>query len=130
MTPQEISERLVAIHTALVEKTGVQPFLEPMLRVYQGGTCGIRLYRDFNGGDYDIADVKSGSFEGVFDKAEAFIANMPDPDTQKKQDFQKRLAKLIDEGAAINVSTDVITMLRGGMEALSENLLTYQEAGQ
>jgi hypothetical protein len=82
MTPQEIAARLTAIHTALVEKTGEQPFLAPDLTVSQGGKCRI--------------------------------------------DINKAYGNVIDEGHALNLTTDVMGPLGAASQAMTKNLIVKE----
>lgn len=129
MTPKEISERLVDLHAKLVDKIEEQPFVAPTMRVEGGEEASITLYRAYKtSGGYNLGTVKSGSFAGCLDAAEKFIADIPSKSELDKRDLQKDLAKVIDKAASVGVPVDVMTMLRGGMDALTENLLTYEGA--
>lgn len=120
---KEIAARLVAIHSALVEKTGEQPFVDPMIEIRQSGIVRIGLYRSYNNGDFILKVVDEDSIPEALDAADAFIAAMPDRADLAKRDFQRDLGKVIEKGEGINAPKDVMSHLRSGMTAMTENLL-------
>lgn len=128
MTPKQIGEQLVAIHTALVEKTGEQPFLSICLRLSDAGGCSINLYRAYNDGDYGVGRAEGDTFEACIADAFRIIAEMPDADEAAKRTFQKNLANVIDEGNSLSMPADVMKPLGEASKALSSNLLTHSEA--
>lgn len=131
MTPQDIGIELTAITTALIEKTGEQPWLDIAVKVEGDGKCHIVLYRGHNHGDYRIGTATGETFEGVFAEARNIITNIPSEKERALDDLQKGLAKLIDKAHESGVVDDeYIAPLRTTREALTENLLTFQGEGK
>lgn len=124
----KIAERLVAVHAALVEKTGVQPWVEPSMTIESQGVCTIRLYgNSIARPDSHLLGRATGeTFDAAFEAAFQIIAEIPDADTEAKRKFHKNLADVIDEGNGLNMPTEVMAPLSEGMTALSENLLTHE----
>jgi hypothetical protein len=130
MTYEEIPAQLVAVQTALVEKTGEQPFIDIAMIIRQSGRWSIRLCRDFNGGEYKIGTITAGSPAECIDEAFKFIAAMPNAENAAKQAWQGKLGKVIDEGHALALPDDVMMPLRQGSQAMTENLLAAPRAAQ
>lgn len=127
LTEKQIDDRLFAIHEALVEKLEKQPFLEPTLRRAPGEPWRISIYREFiQGGDYLLCTLQAPSIEKVISEAEAFVAKVPALRDMRVQDFQKKLAKVIDEAEALSLPNNVVTPLREGSQALANNLLAAE----
>ena len=120
---QELVSRLIALHSALVGKTGEQPFIEPYMTLRQRGEWEINLYRGHNGGDYTLGRAKGKTAEGCLDAAFAFVASLPDPETAARTAWHKDLAGVIDRGHALNLPDDVMQPLRAGSQAMTENLI-------
>jgi hypothetical protein len=123
-----LTQQLIAVHAALVEKTGEQPFVAPSLDLRQSGEWSIRLYRAYNGGKYEVGSVRSDTPEGCARAALDFIAALPSPEVKARTDWHGKLAAVIDEGHALNLPDDVMKPLRAGSQAMTENLLTYEAA--
>lgn len=123
LTISEITARLVAIHAALVDKIDCLPYTEPVLSVGQCGNISVGVYTT---NDCSRASwIRADSARECLDKADAFVAALPDPATAKVQGFQKNLAALIDEGNSLNMPAVVMALLSDSMAATAENLLTY-----
>lgn len=113
---------LVYIHTNLVEKLGAQPALAPSMRVEQSGEWSIMLYKNAN---YEpIVNIKSDNPKDTVRKALAFIEGMVSKEEQRAVDWQKGLAKVIDDGHDMNLPDNVLAPLRASSQAMTENLLT------
>ena len=119
----DIPSHLVAIHTALVEKTNEQPFLDLTLIANQSGIWTIGLYRGYNNGDYRIATIKGDSPQDCIENAFAFIADMPGVDGAARRDWQEKLGAVIDEGYDLNLPDQVMQPLRDSSAAMTDNLL-------
>jgi hypothetical protein len=102
---EDIPTALVDIHTKLVEKLGGQPYLAPELSCYQNGDWMISLW---------------GTSQGTLD----FIAAMVSKEDQRVIDWQKDVAKVIDDGHDMNLPDSVMAPLRASSQAMTENLLT------
>jgi hypothetical protein len=129
LTETEIFARLTALHRALVEKLGAQPFLAPDLRMESGGKCRISIYSPYIRGDYECLHTSgSDTIVGAFDGAEAFVAAMPDPEAKARRDWHRKLGNVIDEGHALALPDDVMTPLRASSQAMHKNLLAAPSA--
>ena len=124
MNLKDIPAELTAIHQMIVDRFNAQPFLEPTLACRQSGAWQIHLYRDHNGGEYDIAMAKGDTPADAIADAKRILAALPDENTQKKRDWQKKLGNVIDEGHGLSLPDDVLAPLRAGSQAMTENLLT------
>ena len=126
MNLKDIPAELTAIHQMIVDRFNAQPFLEPTLICRQSGAWTIYLYRDHNGGDYDIGIATGDAPADAIADAKRIIAALPDENTQKKRDWQKKLGNVIDEGHDLSLPDDVLAPLRAGSQAMTENLLTSE----
>lgn len=121
MTYEDIPAALTEIHAALVDKLGAQPTIAPSLSIYQSGSHTIGLYppKEYK----QLFSAKGQTPEEAIRNARDFIAAMMEPETMAKQDWQKSLGKVIDEGHALNLPDEVMQPLRGASQAMTENLL-------
>ena len=124
MNLKDIPAELTAIHQMIVDHFNAQPFMSPHMTVRQSGLWSIYLYRDHNGGEYDIAMAKGDTPADAIADAKRILAALPDENTQKKRDWQKKLGNVIDEGHGLSLPDDVLAPLRAGSQAMTENLLT------
>jgi hypothetical protein len=118
---EDIPTALVDIHTKLVEKLGGQPYLAPELSCYQNGNWMISLW----GIGPDVIGQPQGdnpteAVQGTLD----FIAAMVSKEDQRVIDWQKDVAKVIDDGYDLNLPDSVMAPLRASSQAMTENLLT------
>ena len=126
MTPQEISARLIAIHSVIVDRFEVQPFIEPSLRVQAGGKVWVPLYRDFNGGDYNLKEVYASTFEEALDAADAFLAALPPINEARRRQWMEALGRHIDKGREIGIETEFLNPLAETMQRLSKNAIAAE----
>lgn len=128
MNAEQIGTRLTAIHTALVEKTGEQPFLEPSLRIGHDCACKISLYREYNNGDYELGEVRADSIEDALDAADAFIVAMPSPEETVTRTYLTKVAAAVDYATKNSIADEYVAPLRNVSCAMTDNLLTYDAA--
>ena len=128
MTPAEIGTRLTALRSALVEKLNEQPFLDPSLYVRDTGQCLITLYQSYTGGHYDLGTLKADTFEEVLDKADAFVAALPDPEERVTREYLRRVAHAVDFATENAIADKYVNPLRGVTCAMTNNLLTDQRS--
>lgn len=69
-----------------------------------------------------------GSETDVFQKGSAFIAEQPDAEQAKLNDFMSALGKVIDLGNQHGIEADYLNPLVASMKKLSENIITDQRA--
>jgi hypothetical protein len=119
---KDIPAALVDIHTKLVEKLGGQPYLEPSISVTQSGKWSISLYKlhGLTGGQRISSDNPTDTIQQAID----FIAGIVSKEEQRVIDWQKGLAKVIDDGHDMNLPDNVLAPLRASSQAMTENLLT------
>ena len=113
---------LVDIHTKLVEKLGGQPLLAPYIMLNQSGKWAMSIYSIGSGGA--IARLDSDNPTDTIKQALDFISGMVSKEEQRVVDWQKGLAKVIDEGHDLNLPDNVLAPLRASSQAMTENLLT------
>lgn len=128
MTLEEtIADRLVAIHAALVEKTGEQPFVRPAIRFES--EAKITLYRAFaEGEDYIVKTVLHPTIMGALDAADAFIAAMPNPELAKKKDAMRVYGRAVDGLRDAGFGDEIVTPAAATLQAISKNLLPHEAA--
>lgn len=125
-TESEIFARLTALHSALVDKLGAQPYIEPSLDLHSGGYALIQIWdrsRNSLGMTPVLHRAKADTIAACLADAEAFVAAMPDRDAKAKADWHRKLGNVIDEGHALALPDEVMAPLRQGSQAMSENLL-------
>ena len=127
MNSKDIPAELTVIHQMIVDHFNAQPFIGPSITVRTSGVWSIYLCRDYNEGDYEIATAKGDTPAEAIAKAKRIIAALPDENTQKKRDWQKKLGSVIDEGHDLSLPDDVLSPLRAGSQAMTQNLLTSDE---
>jgi len=130
LTETEIFARLTALHSALAEKLGGQPYLGgPDLHI-DSNNCWITLWdksvRD-GGSGQSLHRAIAGTVVACFAAAEAFVAAMPDPVAKAKHDWHRKLGDVIDEGHSLALPDDVMMPLRASSQAMHKNLLAAPE---
>jgi hypothetical protein len=130
MTPQQIADRLTAIHSALVEKIGAQPWVAPSLEVRPSGACHIAIYGILKEhGASALAHLDAPTFEEVLDKADAFVASLPSPEEAGIRRYMEQVAKTIDVGREENIPDEYVVPFREVQKAMTDNLLPAPKAG-
>lgn len=124
LTFEKIQKRIDALAATMGDAGIIQP--EVTILQKSGGRHAVHLgaaydTKPFNGENY--ISFHSDNIDALLSKADAFIASMPDPETKAKQDWQGKLGKVIDEGHALNLPDEVMSPLRQGSQAMTENLL-------
>lgn len=126
MTPQEIADRLIAIHSVIVDRFEAQPFISPTLRVSDDGKARISLYRDFNSGKYEIGTANGQTFEEALDAADAVVAALPPINEARRREWMKDLGRHIDKGREIGIETEFLNPLSETMQRLSKNAIAAE----
>tara|TARA_R110002153_G_scaffold16756_2_gene58921 strand:- start:159 stop:539 length:381 start_codon:yes stop_codon:yes gene_type:complete len=118
---KDIPAALVDIHTNLVEKLGGQPCMGPDMQCDQSGKWTVSLWD----ASCEIINLAIGDNPTDAIKAAlAFIAGMVSKEEQRVIDWQKDVAKVIDDGHDLNLPDNVMAPLRASSQAMTENLLT------
>ena len=126
MTPQEISARLIAIHSVIVDRFEAQPAISPSLWVNDRGRAMVVMYRDYNGGDYNLKEVYASTFEEALDAADAFLAALPPINESRRREWMKDLGRHIDKGREIGIETEFLNPLAETMQRLSKNAIAAE----
>jgi hypothetical protein len=118
---QDIPAALVDIHTKLVDKLGGQPYIAPSIKCEQSGEWAVVLWKaSCNVLKQPIGDSPTEAIKATLD----FIAGMVSKEEQRVIDWQKDVAKVIDDGYDLNFPENVLRGLRASSQAMTENLLT------
>ena len=125
MTPKQIGEALLRITEALVDKTGEQPFCGLYVNIVDTGECSLSLKMAYNNGDYIITTVRADTFQDLFIKARAYIADMQEPQDAAKIDAIKGLAKAVDKLRDAGIDDDFITPVADQVQVLSGLMITH-----
>jgi hypothetical protein len=118
---QDIPAALVDIHAKLVDKLGGQPYLAPELKCTQSGVWRVSIWAT---GSHIMFSSDSQNPTETIKQSFVFIAGMVSKEEQRVIDWQKGLAKVIDDGHDMNLPDNVLAPLRASSQAMTENLLT------
>ena len=125
MNEQQITDRLVAAHSAYVEKTGKQPCLSPSLSIYRSNHVDASFY----GIDMDDRISAYGeTFAAALDALDAAIAAIPSAEDQARNEAAKAVANAIEKCRAAGYDGEVLNPLADLAKRISENALTYEGA--
>jgi hypothetical protein len=125
MKEQQITDRLIAAHSAYVEKTGKQPNMRPMLSFSAGGKILVWMHGDKYG---DEIGGKGTTFAAALDALDAEIAAIPSAEEQARNEAAKAVANAIEKCRAAGYDGEVLNPLADLAKRISENALTYQPA--
>tara|TARA_R110000851_G_scaffold282404_1_gene435926 strand:+ start:162 stop:548 length:387 start_codon:yes stop_codon:yes gene_type:complete len=120
---KDIPAALVDIHTKLVERLGGQPWTYTLLTCNSSGVWSIDLWSEDVSANA-ISNIRSDNPTNAIKAALDFIAGMVSKEEQRVIDWQKGLAKVIDDGHDMNLPDNVLAPLRASSQAMTENLLT------
>ncbi len=124
MNVREITQRLYAIGTAILEKTGDKPWIEPSLTI-SDDECIIALYMTKGADRYHVFHYAKGETpEAALADADAAITALPDPATIKLHNHMTRVAACIDKATEDGIAVEYVTPLRMTVKAISDNLLS------
>ena len=123
-THDETQAALDNIAALMIEK-GVKTPAASFTQRSQSG-CSVHLSghhteRPFEGKDYKF--IRGNTVREVLDAARAYVEAMPDPETAALKAWHGKLANVIDEGHALALPDEVMTPLRQGSQAMTENLI-------
>jgi len=126
MDVTEITARLYAIGTAILDKTDEKPWLAPTLNI-KDNACSVDLFKALRigtdrGKDY-IGTGKGGTPEAALDDADRIIAALPDLENVKLHRHMARVADCIDAAHSDGIADEYVTPLRLTVKAMSDNLL-------
>ena len=121
------AERLTAIHGALVDKLGAQPFVAPDVKIDSAGKVWISLYSAWDGGEYKfIARVCKNTIIGALDAAEKAVADMPTADITKKRAAMQKYGEGVDALKSAGFEADFVEPAAQVLQDISKNLLTHE----
>ena len=118
MDVTEITTRLYAIGSAILDKTGERPWLAPSMTI-KDNVCRIGV----NGGKDYIGTGKGDTPEAALDDADRIIAALPDLENAKLHRHMVRVAGCIDAAHSDGIADEYVTPLRLTVKAMSDNLL-------
>ena len=126
MNEQQITDRLVAAHSAYVAKTGKQPYLgfAPTLSVEATGEVRAQLWAESK----HALRGKGTTFAAALDALDAAIAAIPSAEDQARNEAAKAVANAIEKCRAAGYDGEVINPLADLAKRISENALTYEGA--
>ena len=126
MDVTEITARLYAIGSAILDKTDEGPWIWPTLKI-RDNACWIELYRALqtgvNGGKDHIGTGKGDTPEAALDDADRIVAALPDLENAKLHRHMARVADCIDSAHSDGIDDEYVTPLRLTVKAMSDNLL-------
>ena len=122
MTELEITNRLVAAHTAIVAKIGKQPLLAPYLVFHGTGRVDCNCYTV----GADCTRFFGDTIAECLDGLDAFVAAMPSPEKARLHNHMRRVATCIDEGREDGIDDAYIAPLVVVKAAMTENLLAKE----
>ena len=126
MTPQEIADRLIAIHAVIVDRFEAQPFLPASLRVETNGKVSVSLYREYRPDDYNLGTMHGDTFEEALDAALAFVTALPPINESRRREWMEDLGRHIDKGRKIGIETEFLNPLAETMQRLSKNAIAAE----
>lgn len=127
ITIDQLPAIVLEIQSKIVDVLGKQPYIPFDIEC----NTGVKPWR---GSFYEDAGMKnhhSWQAETVDDlvlNIQAELKTWPTVEEQNLRDFQKDLTKLIDKGHESGIDAQFVEPLRPVAKALTDNLLTYQEA--
>ena len=126
MDVTEITARLYAIGTAILDKTDETPWLTPTLKIADG-KCSVDLYKALqtgvNDGKDHIGTGKGDTPEAALDDADRIVAALPDLENTRLNRHMARVADCIDAAHRDRIADEYVTPLRLTVKAMSDNLL-------
>lgn len=125
LTVKEINDRLSALVVAMMAKGVVNPYAEYDVKSDQPDCIFVRSSSEiFDGDGYKFFYAPSTA--EILDKADDYIAALPDPETAKLTAHMRRVADCIDRGREDGIDDAYIAPLVVVKQAMTENLLTAQ----
>ncbi len=128
MTEEQITDRLIAAHSAYVAKTGKQPYLAPKLLMYASVNSPITAW--MSGNSYTDNDYtgKGKTFGEALDNLDAAISAIPSAEEIARNNAAKAVADAIEKCRAAGYDADFINPLMETAKRISENALTHEAA--
>ncbi|MGE3419349.1 MAG: hypothetical protein AB7I42_25105 [Bradyrhizobium sp.] len=130
MDSKLIQKRVDDLAVAMTAKGMREPHVQAEFKANEESRVYIKrkrgLGRDLLGGE--CYEFFTGEIGAALEKASAFIAEEPNAEEAKLNDFMAALGGVIDLGRQHNIETDFLNPLVATMKRLSENALTDQRA--
>ena len=126
MNEQQITDRLVAAHTAYVERTGKQPFIGPSLSTDATGIFDAYFYPDDT--MRERISVTGTTFAAALDGLDAAIAAIPSAEEQARNEAARAVANAIEKCRAAGYDGEVLNPRADLAKRISKNALTYEVA--
>lgn len=126
MEVNEIQRRLDVMVSALLGKGKIQPDARFVVSANAPTLVSVSWVKRNAVQKYD-RDYKAFTAPGaILADAEAFIAALPDLETERMAEFTERLAATIEMGREIGVDAEFVNPLVEAMKRLSENAIMDQ----
>lgn len=129
MDSKIIQKRVNDLVAAMVAKGMREPHAQLDIKSNEEPQVYLRwkrgISRSLSGDQYKFFN---GGIGDCLNKASAFIAEQPDADQQKLDDFMTALGSVIDIGRQHGIDADYLNPLVASMKKLSENAITDQRA--
>jgi hypothetical protein len=130
MNVTEIQKRVDNLSRAMLAKGLRQPSAEFQVES-NVAPCIWLKWKDAARSDRYLEDNHYEKIEGdepkaLFDKADAFVAELPSAEEARTREFMGALGKVIDLGKSNGIEVEFLNPLRATMKKLSENALAYQ----
>ena len=115
MNEQQITDRLIAAHSAYVEKTGKQPYMGPTINIEANENVSWWIY----GASVDDRKVGQGkTFAAALDALDDAIAAIPSAEEQARNEAAKAVANAIEKCRAAGYDGEVLQSCRALCRAL------------
>ena len=124
MNEQQITDRLIAAHSAYVEKTGKQPYLgcSPTMSVEATGEVRAQLWAESK----HTLRGKGATFAAALDGLDAAIAAIPSAEEQARNEAAKAVTNAIEKCRAAGYDGEVLNPLADLAKQISKNALTHE----
>jgi len=123
MYSDDIQNRLNAMSKALLTKGKSRPTIRITMRSDEGPSLTVQT------GEYGVNEklefIRGNSIDEMLDKADAFIANLPDAEEARRHEFMTQLAKTIELGRANGIDVEFVNPLIEQMKKLSANAIGW-----
>lgn len=129
MTIDEIQKRVDALIAAMLAKGLRAPEAAAYLRGNEQPSVSL-VWRDARSGtslsDRQYEFLRADTLPEALDKADAFVAELPDAEERRMHEFMGALGKVIDLGRETGIDAEFVNPLEVQMKKLSENVITDQ----
>jgi hypothetical protein len=122
MNEQQITDRLIAAHSAYVAKTGKQPYSSPHVDIGDGSIDAWMWGKNIA----DRLSFNAETFAAALDGLDDAIAAMPSAEDQARNEAAMAVANAIEKCRAAGYDKEVLNPLADLAKRISENALTFE----